>query len=493
MGILDSASSLFHRAVAAVTPDDDTIELTGLKAVGMPEFAAKFFQDARRFFGYKAITEPTALGIFAISMQMVFGAIILFLYAIVSWLIRIYTNVFQGKSVSKFQIIIFCATIGFLISISIYYFFVKPALKVAKVDIAKKVADTISSIEPFAKTSIESFANPSSAPDTSLVNLQMLGVKQAAYIGPNENDGSFDTAVGIQSALKAGVRFFTLQIGFLETKKDSANFEEPFVPTLLYRDDAGKLISANSGSIKEVAKTLATYGFAESLLSGSQPMIVYLHFERAPNALRDPEKYVRFLSTVAKDLQPLQEYMVKNTSSGNYQRQTNETGLINEPIASFEKKALIFCNLDTSIFRNLKTLGMEQIDTNYDLDFMVNMRVYLDAKSDSLGASDVPHNGEMPNAIVVSSKSILGLSEDEKDAFALKGKSRFVIVMPSQMKNPLLPGINMLLERNGVNCILLNLFGEDIDILKGKIKAWKGEPFYTVKPVNYRSSPTPNL
>jgi hypothetical protein len=120
------------------------------------------------------------------------------------------------------------------------------------------------------------------------------------------------------------------------------------------------------------------------------------------------------------------------------------------------------------------------------------MRVYLDSKSESLGASDVPHNGEMPNAIVVSSKSILGLSDDDRDAFAIKGKSRFVIVMPSQMKNPTFPAINLLLERNSVNCVLLNLFGEDIDILRGKIKAWKGEPFYSVKPANYRSS-GPNL
>jgi hypothetical protein len=170
----------------------------------------------------------------------------------------------------------------------------------------------------------------------------------------------------------------------------------------------------------------------------------------------------------------------------------NESALINAPIGTFEKKALILCNLDTTIFRNLKTLGMEQIDNKYDLDFMVNMRVYLDVKSDPLGASDVPHNGEIPNAIVVSSKSIVGLSDDDRDAFAIKGKTRFVIVMPSQMKNLTLPTINLLLERNSVNCILLNLFGEDIDILKGKMKAWKGEPFYTVKPVNYRSS-GPNL
>ena len=113
---------------------------------------------------------------------------------------------------------------------------------------------------------------------------------------------------------------------------------------------------------------------------------------------------------------------------------------------------------------------------------------YLENANESLGASDVPHNGEMPNAVVVSSKSILGLSDDEKDAFAQKGKTRFVIVMPSQMKNPNLPAINLLLERNSVNCILLNLFGEDISTLKSKVKAWKGEPFYSVKPATYRSS-----
>jgi hypothetical protein len=203
--------------------------------------------------------------------------------------------------------------------------------------------------------------------------------------------------------------------------------------------------------------------------------------------IRNPQKYIQFLSSVAKDLKPLEEYMLKNSPSGNYQRQMNETGLIGTELKKFEKKVIIFSNVDTSIFRNTKTLGMEPIDTQYDLDFMVNMRVYLENANDSLGASDVPHNGEIPNAIIVSSKSVIGLTDDEKDAFALKGKTRFVIVMPSQMKNPSLPAINSLLEHNSVNCILLNLFGEDIDILKGKVKAWKGEPFYSVKSPNYQA------
>jgi hypothetical protein len=477
---LDYLTGLAKSAVDAVKPSDDYIELQGLKAFGLPEFVATFLQDQRRWLGWKPITNPTYLGLAAMGAALIFAGLIAIAYKVATTILGIYTNVFLGNEVSKLQIIIFCLTFGFLVSFAIYYFFVKPAL-------VKNKSDPADDIRKIMDAIIEPFANPSSSPETSLLNLQMLGVKQAAYVGPNESDGNFDTVVGIQSALKVGVRFFTLQIGFLETKKDSANFEEPHVPTLLYRDDSGKLISANSGSINEVAKSLAAYAFSDSLLSGSQPLIVYLHFERTPNSLRDPQKYIKFLSSVAKNLKPLEEYMLKNSPSGNYQRQMNETGLIGTDLKNFEKKVIIFSNVDTSIFRNTKTLGMEAIDTQYDLDFMVNMRVYLENAKDSLGASDVPHNGETPNAIIVPSKSVIGLSDDEKDAYALKGKTRFVIVMPSQMKNPSLPAIKSLLEHNGVNCILLNLFGEDIDILKGKVKAWKGEPFYSVKPLNYQA------
>jgi hypothetical protein len=302
----------------------------------------------------------------------------------------------------------------------------------------------------------------------------------------------FDSTVGIQSALKVGVRVFVLQISYLDVKKDSSKFDEQYKPTLVYRNDSGDLISSNGANIKEVAKTLAAYAFSESIVSSTQPLILYIHVQRSPNALREPEKYVKYLSSIAEFLEPLQEFMVGSTAEGNFKRQQNEQILLTTPISTFEKKVIVLCNADTSIFRNLKSLGLDNIDTKYDLDFMVNVRVYLDGSSDAaLGVTTVPLNGEMVNAVIVPFKSVEGLSEDNMDKFAMKGKTRFVIAMPSQMKNPTAESIKTAITKCSVNCIPLNLFGEGVDELKEKIKVWKNEPFYTVKAQNYRSVSQP--
>ena len=316
----------------------------------------------------------------------------------------------------------------------------------------------------------------------------MLGVKQAAYVGPNENGGSFDPSVGIQSALTSGVRFFVFQIGYLEVKKDSKKFDEPYMPTLLYRDENGVLISSNGANIGEVAKSLASRAFVPSLPSGSQPLLIYLHFERTPNSLREPEKYVKFLSSVAQLLEPLHEYMIGVMPDGNFKRQQSESLLLKTPISTFEKKVIYLSNADTTIFRSLKKLGLDSIDQKYDLDYMVNLRVYLENSSDSMGITTAPLDGVVPNAVIIPFKRLAGFSDAEQDKFALKGKSRFTIALPSQIGNPSLDSLVTAIKNSNVNCIPLNLFGESIDSLKGKFKVWGNEPFYTIKSANYMAS-----
>ena len=74
----------------------------------------------------------------------------------------------------------------------------------------------------------------------------------------------------------------------------------------------------------------------------------------------------------------------------------------------------------------------------------------------------------------------------------MKGKTRYVIAMPSQMKNPTTDSIKTVISKCGVNSVALNLFGESVDELKGKIKVWNGQPFYTVKSQSYRTLSQPN-
>lgn len=471
---LDLAAGLINQATAAVTISDDTIELNGLKGAGLPDFVADWLQQQRKGLGWKPITNPAQLFVIGMACILVFVGIIGILIGIIQKILGIYVGVLTGKTVPKWQVIFFCLSVGFFISYALYYLCVQPILKASKINVQSKLGEVFG----------EAFQNP--VPQTSLINLQSVAVKQAAYMGP-ENDGLFDPLSGIQSVLNTGTRFFTLQISYLEAKKDSKKFDSPYVPTLVYRDDAGKLISANGAAIKDVVKTLADYAFAPSVKSSSQPLIVYLHFERTPNQLRTPEKYVKFLSSVAEMLEPLEQYMVQQKPEGSFKRQQNELTLLNSPISLFEKTALIFCNVDTSIFRNLEVLGMETVNPKQDLDFFVNLRVYLDNKSDTIGATSAPLNGQTPTAVIIPFNRLDTFNSEQEDAFAIQGKARYVIAMPGQMGNPSLESIKTAIDKCGVNSIPMNLFGEDISILTEKIKVWEGEPFYKMKPTNYRA------
>jgi len=462
---------------AIVDAAKDAAEVAAYVSFGIPLAVAVTIQVKRKDWGLPQVTDPLSLAMVAIVLSLIFTGIVGIVYGIFSSFIGIFTTVGSGKSAPRWKVIVFCVCIGFLISLILYYIFVRKILLKSKIDVAANIASQISKMESFANQ----------APETSLINLQTLAVKQVAYIGPNENDGSFDEEIGVKSVLQTGTRVFIFQIGYLEVQKDSTKFEEPYMPTLLYRDDAGKLISENGANIGKVAKNLAAYAFADQTKNASNPLIIYLHFERTPNVLREPEKYIKFLSSVAQLLEPLQEFMVGATPSGNFQRQQNESTILTTPISTFEKKVLFFSNADTSIFRNLASLNMETIDTKYDLDYIVNVRVYLDDAADSLGVTKIPMNGERPNAVIVPFKRIEALRDDEQDEFATKGKTRFTIAMPSQMKNPSIEDIQKALNMCSVNCIPLNMFGESIEELTKKVKIWKGEPFYKVKAPNYQA------
>jgi hypothetical protein len=457
-------------------PSVDSLDIEKLNLSALPGPIADFIIFIRKYFGLPKITSMGWAFVIVMAISIILALISGILYTFIYTIVMIYIKGLTGALTNKLQIILFCFTAGFILSFFIYKLFVKPILTTSGIDISAQIANKVNILK-------ESFSNPT--PTTSLVNLQAVSVKQTAYIGPNENKGTFDTTLGIQSALDTGIRVFTLQIDYLDSQKDSKIFDKVGVPTLLYRNKDGHLISSNGGNIAEVAKSLAAYAFNPSLVSGSYPLIVYLHFVRAPNLLREPEKYVKFLSKVAEDLTPLQEFILKN---GNYQRQKNETEVVNMNTNFMQGKVVFFSNADTSIFRNVEKLGMAMVDQKFDLDYLVNVRVYLENSSDNLGVTTMPVDGVIPNSIVVSLARLNSLSENEKDTFALNGKRRFVFVLPSQDKNPSLNEISDVVTKCGVNSIALNLFGESISSLKSKIGFWNNELFYRLKAPNYQAS-----
>jgi hypothetical protein len=89
----------------------------------------------------------------------------------------------------------------------------------------------------------------------------------------------------------------------------------------------------------------------------------------------------------------------------------------------------------------------------------------------------------------------------EKQDFAIKGKSRFVIAMPGQTDNIKMKDVEKLLSTAGVNTVPMNLFGKSDPEIRDQISIWNGNPFYRMKPALLQSSkaavagytPPPNI
>ena len=345
----------------------------------------------------------------------------------------------------------------------------------------------------------ESFVDKSSVADSTdpsdqitLANIQPVSIKQAGFMGPTEKGGKFETDLAVINAIRAGVRFFTLQIDYLETSP-GAGFDKINVPTLVYRDNSKAVVSTNGASIADLAKQFSIYAFNPDFPSNTQPLILYLHFVRTPNYITKPDAYMKYLSAVASALAPLQSMIVHGHDTTDFSRQKNERVLLYTPLSAFENKVLILTNADTSVFRNAQKLSMTPVSLDMDLDYMTAMRVYLDDEKDSFGVTSVASEGPA-YAVIASYSRIKAMKGRRKDDdkkmtdFALKGKGRFVIAMPGQMENPSQDDINKLLTKAGVNTVPMNLFGTSDPDIKKQITLWGGNPFYRLKPALLQST-----
>ena len=312
-----------------------------------------------------------------------------------------------------------------------------------------------------------------SSQEITLQNAQPLTIKQIGFLGP-VNDGHFDTDVGAVHALRAGFRSFIFQIDYLDTQRDEKLFGPAGIPTLLYRGDDGSLISENSADINVVVESLANSAFRPEVPNYTEPLVIYLHILRTPSATRDPDGYKSFLSKIATALNPLAPKHLGMTPLGTFNRQKQEAVLLNSPLSSFEGQVIILCNADTSIFRNT-TPNIAPAD---DLDFWVNIRVYLNDSTEKLGITQMPPSGVTPYAVVVKLDTLLNLSSDKMDAFAAEGKKKFVIALPSQLKNPEVKDLDTALNILGVNMIPLDIFSFETDSVKALVKRYNNEIFH---------------
>ena len=293
--------------------------------------------------------------------------------------------------------------------------------------------------------------------DSLLINLQPLSTKDTGYLGPYPV-GSYKEDTATANSLKAGFRFLTLQIDYLDSqKKDTTLFEAAGKPTLIIRSQDGALLSKNSGSIQVVAQTIASTAFNPIVPQNNMPVILYLHIVRAPNPLTAPNEYLKFLSGIASQLNAIAPFHLGMTPQGNFTRQKMADSLLAMPIKYLEGQVIIMSNADTSMFRNA-TITQNKYSPTNDLDFWVNMQVYLDTQADSYGITQLADPVAPPSAVFVRLSRVLALSTSDMQAFAKKGKNRYVIAMGERTTNPTPAQINTALNILGINAILVDIF-----------------------------------
>ncbi len=439
----------------------NTAERTTLLNLYVPEVVVNWYQDQRRGLKIPAVQGP---GIYAIGIG--FLVIMMYLFSIAMAVLGKIFNAIIGNKVMRVILILLALLVGVY---TVYYYYYRPDKNVTYLAAAK--ADISSLFEGFQNV------DPGlDSPDAiqPLLNLQPLAMKQVAYIGPKVSGGQFDIDSGLRTAIKNGVRFFTLQIDYLEVKKDPKKFPPMGEPAIVYKDDRNVLISTNGLRVADVARVFADYAFSEEAVGSAYPLILYLHFTRTPDAVKAPEEYLNFLSKTAADLEPLFGY---HMNRGNFIRQQNELELLRTPVKDLSKKVIYMTNVDTSMFRRAEVLGMKAFEPRYDLDYLTHVRVYADTTADVLGASAIAPTVGKAAAVLISLKRLLAMKEAEKAAFAEMSKTRFAIAMGSQMKNPTKKDLTTAYERLGVNVVPILPFDANREELKATMKLWSTNKF----------------
>jgi len=317
---------------------------------------------------------------------------------------------------------------------------------------------------------------PAGDPDRiTLVNIQPVCMKQAGYVGPTENRGTFKPDMSIMNAIRSGIRMFTLQIDYTETDLKTG-FDKPYIPTLLYRDNSNELISTNGASISDIATNLSIYAFNSDFPTHTQPIVLYLHFVRTPDPIMEPTKFQTFMESVASALKPIQGNILTKIDNTDYTKQQAENMLIYTSLTRLENKIIVLTNANTSLLRALN------LPSDKNLDYMTSMRVYLGKADDILGVTSMPAGGVTANALIFSYERLRSMTQAEQTRFAQENVDRFIIAMPGMMETPSEDDIQKLFTVCGVNVLPMNLFAESQSVMNTIIKPWGDTPFYKMKP-----------
>jgi hypothetical protein len=304
-----------------------------------------------------------------------------------------------------------------------------------------------------------------------LVNYAPLMVNQPGFLGPLK-DGVYREEEGVRLALQAGARAFVIPIDFHQ----DPNFKAPLFPKegdpcMLYRDKAGTLRSINSGSIEKVAKALADLAFSDLFANKNDPILLILYVVRAPNPDTETKRYVQYLSKVAQQLKPLLPYHLGQNSLGDFSRQKKQNEVLTMPLDMLQKRVLIFCNADTSAFRNLKGIGLPPLPPDQDLDFLVHIRMFKESNNE-LGITGIATEKIIPRGWIEPISYFTIIPPNQYKTVVDKTKMRWTLaLLPPDGSEVTIDKVKMLLDTMGVQGVPL-LLADATDTTKQILDLW---------------------
>jgi len=184
-----------------------------------------------------------------------------------------------------------------------------------------------------------------------LVNLCPLTASLGGYIGSGE-PGAFYSELYVQHALRAGIRSFVLPIStYLDDNKYPPNWPLSGDPAIVCRDLNGKIISLNGLSVKKFCSDIMTY-MSENSTQANEPIILYIHEteEYVPDRIGQEEKYVKFMSKIATELDviPVERRLTTLGGYGSGVGSANESVILTQiPLSNLKGKFIIMTNFDT--------------------------------------------------------------------------------------------------------------------------------------------------
>ena len=357
-------------------------------------------------------------------------------------------------------------------------------------------------LSPYYKTKRGIMDETVATDEKCLINFAPLSVFQPGFLGPAYN-GVYDERDGVSYALKAGARCFVLPIDYHDDPSLNQTLFHPVgAPCLLVRDQGGSIRSLNSGSIEKITQAISDMAFNDIVSVNSDPIILVLYFNRTPEPTT--KDYLRFCSQVAKELSPLTSHFLGQTSEGVYNRQGRQDQLLYSPLNLFQRKVLVFANINLSLFRNTRSVGLAPFQPREDLDYLVNLRLYRQVESE-LGATVLAGNNEFPRGYVQPSSYFTVIPANRLQETVDTTKIRWTIVLPPYPSNPSTEVVKKMLDTYGVQCVPFFMFDFDkknnktndtANLNLWKDTAWRAKPapvrFHIPPPIT-AAAPSPQM